>query len=107
MELTFDYAGMNGLILVAWIALLTIAGLAARQIVQGKPLLGLWGDMAIGLVGAFAVGWLLRQLDFDLSQTILNARPGIGSPTAIFVDVFVVAFAGALVLRLLLRIAKR
>ncbi len=107
MGWSLEYAGMEAGRLVVWILLATLAGAAARQIVQGKPLLGLWGDMAIGLGGAFAVGTLLRRLDFDLSQSILAARPGVASQAAIFIDVFLAAFVGALLARALLKIAKQ
>lgn len=107
MTLSLDYAGMAAADLLAWIVLATVAGAAARQIVQGKPLLGLWGDMALALVGVFAVGWGLRQLGFDLSQSILAAREGIPSRVAIWVDVFVVGFIGALILRALLKLIKQ
>jgi uncharacterized membrane protein YeaQ/YmgE (transglycosylase-associated protein family) len=107
MSLTFVYAGMDAATLLGWIVIATITGMAARRIVQGKPLLGLWGDMVIGLLGAFALGWGLRRIGFDLSQEILTARPGISSPVAIWVDVFAVSFVGALVLRAALRVAGR
>lgn len=107
MSLSLEYAGMEAWRLAAWIGLATVAGAAARQIVRGKPFLGLWGDMAIGLVGAFAVGWVLRQLDVDLSQAVLTARPGIASRGAILIDVLFAGFAGALILRALLRLAKQ
>jgi uncharacterized membrane protein YeaQ/YmgE (transglycosylase-associated protein family) len=107
MGLTVEYAGMSAVDLAAWILVATIAGVVARQIVQGKPLAGLWGDMLIGLIGAFAVGMGLREVNFDLSQVILNARPGIASIVAIYVDVFVSALVGALILRILLRFAKQ
>jgi uncharacterized membrane protein YeaQ/YmgE (transglycosylase-associated protein family) len=107
MSPTFVYAGMNAAELLVWIAIATITGMAARGVVRGKPLLGLWGDMLIGLVGAFAVGWGLRAVGFDLSQEMLAARPEISSPVAIWADVFAVAFLGSLILRAALRIAGR
>ncbi len=107
MSFTVEYAEMNAVDLAAWIVLATIAGAVARQIVQGKSLAGLWGDMLIGLIGAFAAGTAMREVNFDLSQVILNARPGIASPVAIYVDVFVAALIGALILRILLRFAKQ
>jgi uncharacterized membrane protein YeaQ/YmgE (transglycosylase-associated protein family) len=103
----FEYAQMRAVDIAAWIIIATLAGLVARQIVQGKPLAGLWSDMVIGLIGAFAVGTGMRLLDFDLSQVILEARPGIQSEFAIWVDIFVAAFVGALVLRIILRFAKQ
>ncbi|MGD2131787.1 MAG: GlsB/YeaQ/YmgE family stress response membrane protein [Maricaulaceae bacterium] len=102
-----EYAEMNAANLVGWILVATVAGIAARRIVQGKAILGLWGDMAIGLLGAFALGWALKRFGFDLSQTMLEAAPGITSSGAIWLDVLAVAFVGALVLRILLRIAKQ
>jgi len=107
MSTEFHYAGMDLGNLVVWILLTTIAGLVARQILQGKSILALWGDMAIGIIGVFALGWVMRQLNFDLSQTILTAQPNLPSSIAIWADVFVTAFLGALVLRLALRLVKQ
>jgi uncharacterized membrane protein YeaQ/YmgE (transglycosylase-associated protein family) len=107
MSFVIEYAGMSAVDLGIWVLLASIAGAVARQIVQGKPLLGLWGDMVIGLIGAFAVGMGLREFDFDLSEVILNARPGIAPIVAIYVDVFVSALIGALALRILLRLLKQ
>jgi uncharacterized membrane protein YeaQ/YmgE (transglycosylase-associated protein family) len=107
MSLSFVYAGMDAAELLGWIAIATLTGHAARRIVQGKPILGLWGDLLIGLVGAFAVGWGLRTVGFDLSQEMLAAQPGISSPVAIWADVFAVSFVGSVVLRAALRILGR
>ena len=55
-----DYAGMNAGVILAWLLIATTAGLIARMAARGRRLMGLWGDMAIGLVGIFAVGTLFR-----------------------------------------------
>lgn len=106
MPIHTEYAGMPAETLVVWILITTVAGLVARQIAQGKPILGLWGDMAIGVVGAYATGAVMRRFDFDLSKSILAAQADIPSTVAIWVDVFVAAFVGALIIRILLRFAK-
>ena len=107
MNLTFDYAGMDGVELAAWIILATLAGVVARQIARGTPMGGLFGDMVIGLIGVFAVGWVMRRLGVDLSQSILTAAPGVATRAAIWLDVFVVAFVGAMLIRFVLRLAGR
>ena len=93
---TIEYAGMNAVDMAAWVVIATLAGLAARQMFKGKPLAGLWSDLVIGLVGAFALGWGMRQIGFDLSKSILAAQPGISSHVAIWVDIFVAAFVAAI-----------
>lgn len=104
---TFEYAEMRAVDIVAWIIIGTLAGLVARRIVQGKPIVGVWGDLVIGLIGAYAIGSLMRYFSFDLSEIILEARPGIQREFAIWVDVFVAGFVGALALRILLRFVKQ
>ena len=107
MEITDTYAGMHAGVLITWIILTTLAGLIARQIVQGKAHLGLWGDMIIGIVGVFLAGWVMHYFNFDLSQSILAAQPDLPQRVIIWADVLVTSFVGALVLRLLLRFVKQ
>ena len=107
MSFEVEYAGMYAIDIAAWLLIATLAGLVARQLFKGKPLLGLWTDMAIGLVSIFVVGTGMRMIGFDLSQAILAAQPGIASRAAIWVDIFVAAFVGAVVVRAILRIMKQ
>ncbi len=70
-----DYAGMNAGAIIAWILIATAAGLIARSAVRGRKLMGLWGDMAIGLIGVFLIGTLFRAFHFDLSVWLKSIEP--------------------------------
>ncbi|MBI1361921.1 MAG: hypothetical protein GC155_16720 [Alphaproteobacteria bacterium] len=98
-----DYAGMNAGAIIAWILIATAAGLIARSIVRGRKLMGLWGDMAIGLIGIFLVGTLFRAFHLDLSVWLKSIEPDWQFDFAIWIDVTVSALLGALLLRLILR----
>jgi uncharacterized membrane protein YeaQ/YmgE (transglycosylase-associated protein family) len=98
-----DYAGMNAGVIVAWLLIATLAGLIARTAVRGRNLMGLWGDMAIGLIGVFAVGTLFRAVRFDPSVWLKTIEPGWRFDFAVWMDVALSALLGALVLRLILR----
>lgn len=102
-KLAVEYSGMNLGILVLWLVLATLAGFAARKIVRGKPVLGLWGDIAFGLLGVFLVGTLMKAFDFSLTNWIASLNLGPLNDVTKWVDVFVVAFIGALALRGILR----
>lgn len=103
----FVYAGMHAGDLAMWIAIATLTGSLARRFIAGPELLGLWTDMAIGLIGAFTVGWGLRQINVDLSQLVLRAQPTAPSTVAIWVDVLIASFVGAAAIRFLLKPFKR
>lgn len=78
--------------LLLWAVIGLIAGWLASAVVGGGY--GLLGDIIIGVVGAFIGGWLFAQL---------NVRgPFGGLPGRIFV-----AFVGAVVLLLVLRLLRR
>jgi uncharacterized membrane protein YeaQ/YmgE (transglycosylase-associated protein family) len=98
-----DYAGMNAGVIVAWLLIATAAGLIARTAVRGRKLMGLWGDMAIGLIGIFAIGTLFRAFHFDLSVWLKSIEPDWKFDIAIWTDVTLSALLGALLLRLILR----
>jgi uncharacterized membrane protein YeaQ/YmgE (transglycosylase-associated protein family) len=74
-----------------WMAIGAIAGFLASAIVGGGY--GLIGDIIIGVVGAFVGGWLFRALGWHAPFT------GLGG------TVFI-AFIGALVLLLILRVLR-
>lgn len=101
--LDISYAGMKTVELAAWIGIATFAGWAMRALIKGPRLLGLWSDMAIALIGVFAVGWALQRAGIDLSQSALRLAPGTPSQIAIWADVLIVALLGSLVVRLLMR----
>jgi len=78
--------------LIIWIVVGLIAGWLASAVVGGAY--GLVGDIVVGVVGAFVGGWLFRALHI--------AVPFGGLPGTIFV-----AFIGAVVLLVLLRLISR
>ena len=78
--------------LIVWIAIGLIAGWLASAVVGGG--FGLVGDIVVGVVGAFLGGYIFRALGVR--------APFGGIPGTIFV-----AFIGAIVLLLLLRLLRR
>jgi uncharacterized membrane protein YeaQ/YmgE (transglycosylase-associated protein family) len=101
--LVIDYAGVDALRIACWIGIGTLAGLVARMIVRGRKLLGLWGDLVIGLLGVFLIGTLLRAFDFDLTAWLLGALPSSFASVAIWIDIAISGLVGALLIRLVLR----
>jgi uncharacterized membrane protein YeaQ/YmgE (transglycosylase-associated protein family) len=75
-----------------WAVIGLIAGWLASAIVGGP--FGLIGDIVVGIVGAFIGSFLFRAL-------------GIGSPFGGIAGSIFVAFIGAIVLLLLLRVFRR
>ena len=78
--------------LVIWLLVGAVAGWLAGMIVKGGGF-GLLGDIVVGIVGAFAGGWLLPKLGIQL---------GVG-----LVSIIVSATIGAVVLLLILRVIRR
>jgi uncharacterized membrane protein YeaQ/YmgE (transglycosylase-associated protein family) len=78
--------------ILTWIIVGLVAGVLASFVV-GRGY-GLLGDIVIGIIGAFLGGWLFRQM-------------GWGSPFGGLVGTIFVAFIGAVVLLLLLRLIRR
>ena len=78
--------------LLLWAVIGLIAGWLASAVMGSG--FGLVGDMVIGVVGAFIGGWLFAQLNVH--------GPFGGLPGRIFV-----AFIGAMVLILILRLISR
>jgi uncharacterized membrane protein YeaQ/YmgE (transglycosylase-associated protein family) len=77
--------------ILTWIIVGLVAGVLASLVVGGY---GLLADIIIGIVGAFVGGWLFRQLGWH--------APFGGLAGTIFV-----AFIGAVVLLLILRLIRR
>src|SRR5258707_4955314 len=77
---------------LTWIIVGLVAGVLA-SLVMGGAGYGLIGDIIIGIVGAFAGGWLFAQLH-------------ITSPFGGLAGVIFVAFIGAVVLIFLLRLIR-
>jgi uncharacterized membrane protein YeaQ/YmgE (transglycosylase-associated protein family) len=78
--------------MLTWLIVGLIAGLLASVAVGGVGY-GLLGDIVVGIVGAVLGGWLFSQLH--------TAAPVGGLPGVIFV-----AFVGAVVLLLILRLVR-
>jgi uncharacterized membrane protein YeaQ/YmgE (transglycosylase-associated protein family) len=78
--------------ILTWIIVGLVAGVLASFVVGGGY--GLLGDIIIGIVGAFIGGWIFRQMGWS--------APFGGLAGTIFV-----AFIGAVVLLLLLRLIRR
>jgi uncharacterized membrane protein YeaQ/YmgE (transglycosylase-associated protein family) len=102
-KLAVVYSGMNLGILALWLLIATLAGFAARKIVRGRPVMGLWGDIGFALIGLFLVGTLLKAFDVSLTDLIASLDLGPLNDVTRWVDVFLVAFIGALVLRAVMR----
>ncbi len=78
--------------ILTWLIVGLVAGVLASFVVGGG--FGLLGDIVIGIIGAFVGGWLFRQL-------------GWSTPFGGLVGTIFVAFIGAIVLLLLLRLIRR
>jgi len=78
--------------LLVWLVVGAVAGWLAGMIVKGGGF-GLLGDIVVGIIGAFAGGWILARLGVHL---------GVG-----IVSVIASATIGAVVLLTLLRLARR
>ncbi|MCF8507217.1 MAG: hypothetical protein K9G83_00650 [Hyphomonadaceae bacterium] len=102
-KLAVVYSGMNLGVLALWLLIATLAGFIARKIVRGRPVLGLWGDIGFALLGVFLVGTVMKAFDVSLTDWIASLDLGPLNDVTRWVDIFVVAFLGALVLRGVLR----
>ena len=78
--------------LLLWLVVGLVAGWLASAVVGGG--MGLLGDIVVGIVGAFLGGFIFRGLH-------------IGTPFHGLASTIFVAFVGAVVLLLLLRLIRR
>jgi uncharacterized membrane protein YeaQ/YmgE (transglycosylase-associated protein family) len=78
--------------ILTWLIVGLVAGVLASFVVGGG--FGLLGDIVVGILGAFVGGWLFQQL-------------GWSTPFGGLVGTIFVAFIGAIVLLLLLRLIRR
>jgi uncharacterized membrane protein YeaQ/YmgE (transglycosylase-associated protein family) len=97
-----DYAGMNAAEIAIWLLIATAVGFLARMIVRGRVILGLWGDAAIGLIAIFAVGTVMRALDFNLANWIADAVPSVAD-FSLWLDIAISGFIGSMLIRLVLK----
>ena len=79
--------------ILTWLCVGLVAGLLA-SLVMGGTGLGLLGDIVIGILGAFVGGWLFRTL-------------GVAAPFGGLAGTIFVAFVGAVVLLLIIRMVWR
>ena len=75
-----------------WLAIGLVAGWLASAVVGGGY--GVVGDIVVGVVGAFLGGWLFRVLQ-------------IASPLGGLAGTIFIAFIGAILLLLMLRLIRR
>ena len=78
--------------LLTWLIVGLVAGLLASFLMGGIGY-GLLGDIVVGIVGAFVGGWLFTTL-------------GVASPIGGLAGTIFVAFIGAVVLLLVLRLLR-
>lgn len=97
------YAYMPAADLAGWIAIATFAGFLTRKIVRTPMMAGLFGDLIVGLLGAFGLGWVLQQMQVDPTALILQHTGGVEFGAALWVDVVLVAFVGSLLIRLAMK----
>jgi uncharacterized membrane protein YeaQ/YmgE (transglycosylase-associated protein family) len=82
------------LTIIAWLVVGLIAGLLAKYAVPGEGPGGLLGDLIVGIVGAMIGGWIFNAF-------------GHAGPSGINLYSILVAFVGAVVLLLILRLLTR
>jgi uncharacterized membrane protein YeaQ/YmgE (transglycosylase-associated protein family) len=75
----------------AYIVVGIIAGFLAKLVVKGEGPGGILGDMIIGIIGAVLGGWLFNMF-------------GHAGATGINIPSIIVAFIGAIILLLILRL---
>jgi uncharacterized membrane protein YeaQ/YmgE (transglycosylase-associated protein family) len=80
--------------LIAWIVVGAIAGWLAGLVVKGRGM-GLLGNIIVGVIGALLGAWLAGLLGLNASLT------GFNFPTLL------VAFAGSVLLLLILKLFRR
>jgi uncharacterized membrane protein YeaQ/YmgE (transglycosylase-associated protein family) len=80
--------------ILSWIVVGLIAGFLAGQVVKGGGF-GLIGDIVVGVVGGLLGGWI--------ASSVLH----IGSMTGINLGSILIAFVGAVILLLVIRLIRR
>lgn len=78
--------------IVFWIIVGIVAGLLAKMVVPGEGPGGLLGDLVVGVIGAFAGGWLFKTF--------------LGHSYSGWIGSTGVAFVGAVVLLFILRMVS-
>lgn len=101
--ITVSFADMNAGTIAAWVLITTAAGWAARSIVRGRKVWGLWGDLAIGLVGIYLMAVIFNLLRLDLAARMRSWLPASFAEFAIWATIALTAFLGALLIRAVMR----
>ncbi len=83
---------MDGMSVITWLIVGAVAGWLAGLVVQGGGF-GLFGDIIVGIVGAFIAGYLLPVLHITLGTGIVAA----------IID----AAIGAIVLLIIIKLVRR
>ena len=78
--------------IITWLLVGLVAGVLASAVASGSGF-GLIGDIALGIVGAFVGGWTFREAGWHV--------PFAGLP-----GVILVAFVGAVIILVVLRLIK-
>lgn len=78
--------------IVTWLVVGLVAGVLASAVVGNG--LGLVGDIAVGILGAFVGGWVFREAGW---QTPFGGLAGV----------IAVSFVGAAIVLLLIRLVRR
>lgn len=78
--------------ILAWILIGAVAGWLAGKLLQGTGY-GLFGDIAIGIIGAFFGGWLALRLGLNIGGGLISS--------------IITATVGAVILLFLFRLVKR
>jgi uncharacterized membrane protein YeaQ/YmgE (transglycosylase-associated protein family) len=74
-----------------WVVIGAVAGFLANSVVKGSY--GLGGDIVVGVVGAFIGGWLFHSMHWH-------------APLAGIAGTIVIAFIGAVILLIALRMVR-
>jgi uncharacterized membrane protein YeaQ/YmgE (transglycosylase-associated protein family) len=93
VEVGFISNGATAMSILLWILVGLVAGVLASFVMGGIGY-GIIGDIVVGIVGAFLGGWLFSKL-------------GVSSPFGGLAGTIFVAFVGAVVLLLILRLLRR
>jgi uncharacterized membrane protein YeaQ/YmgE (transglycosylase-associated protein family) len=79
--------------IITWLIVGLVAGALASMLMKGSGY-GILGDIVLGIVGAFVGGWAFRELGWRV-------------PFAGLAGVITVAFAGAVLVLVALRVIKQ
>jgi uncharacterized membrane protein YeaQ/YmgE (transglycosylase-associated protein family) len=79
--------------IITWLIVGLVSGVLASVVMSGSGF-GILGDIVLGILGAFVGGWTFREF-------------GWHAPFSGLAGVIAVAFAGAVIILVLLRVVRR